>query len=532
MSNFDTDNFEKLLKDRSDEFKMYPTKRVWYSIYNNIHPGKKWPSIATCITLISILLLVGYLNTNTHTENINLTKSVNNPIITKPGNHLLSSDFSSYNTTPFLHFSPLSSSSPFLYLSADKNVLYLNEEAISNKYKKYTISAEPITLISKLTVPINNLSKNINNASPDLQNTKSQPLNQSSTATIPEYGNNLIELLTIENNASSSLKIKVDGEDLKNNTIYITAEPDLTYTTPADEKLETNELNSLSAATKLNAATNKKDKEENKQNQVINKKISIKESHQLSDAEKGWVENYALYNRPIPKKWLGKLGWQIYITPSIVYRTLKNTLPNEQDINNSIIQKPSIGLEIGGGIISTVLKSVKLKTGLQLNFTQYNSEAFENSHPVATSITMNTFIGQYQESRSTPYSNSDGISPVKLHNETFQVSIPMGMDIKIASLDNLQWSVGATIQPSYVIGGKSYLISSDKRNYIKESSLLNRWNLDAGFETFISYKTNGLTLQFGPQFRKQLFTTNDKNYFIQEHLTNYGFKFGISKLIR
>ena len=108
----------------------------------------------------------------------------------------------------------------------------------------------------------------------------------------------------------------------------------------------------------------------------------------------------------------------------------------------------------------------------------------------------------------------------------------MGMDLKLAGFNNLQWSVGATIQPSYIMGGKSYLISSDKRNYIRENSLLNRWNLNAGFETFISYKTNGFTLQFGPQFRKQLFTTNNKNYFIQEYLTNYGFKFGISKLIK
>jgi hypothetical protein len=62
--NLDIDNFELLLKERSDEFRMYPTKRVWYSIYNNIHPGRKWPSIAMSITLIAILLFVGYLNTN------------------------------------------------------------------------------------------------------------------------------------------------------------------------------------------------------------------------------------------------------------------------------------------------------------------------------------------------------------------------------------------------------------------------------------------------------------------------------------
>ena len=65
--NLDIDNFELLLRERSDEFKMYPTKRIWHSIYNNIHPGRKWPSIAMSITLIAILLLFGYLNTNNKT---------------------------------------------------------------------------------------------------------------------------------------------------------------------------------------------------------------------------------------------------------------------------------------------------------------------------------------------------------------------------------------------------------------------------------------------------------------------------------
>ena len=64
--NLDIDNFELLLKERSDEFKMYPTKRIWHSIYNNIHPGRKWPSIAMSITLIAILLysLISQLNCN------------------------------------------------------------------------------------------------------------------------------------------------------------------------------------------------------------------------------------------------------------------------------------------------------------------------------------------------------------------------------------------------------------------------------------------------------------------------------------
>lgn len=62
--NFYTENFEKLLKEKSDEFRMYPSKRVWHSIYNDLHPSRKWPSVAMSMLLIIALLLIGYLNTN------------------------------------------------------------------------------------------------------------------------------------------------------------------------------------------------------------------------------------------------------------------------------------------------------------------------------------------------------------------------------------------------------------------------------------------------------------------------------------
>src|SRR4249919_1280512 len=62
-----TDNFERLLKEKSDEFRMYPSKRVWHSIYNDLHPGRKWPSIAMSMVLVAALLFIGYLNTNNNT---------------------------------------------------------------------------------------------------------------------------------------------------------------------------------------------------------------------------------------------------------------------------------------------------------------------------------------------------------------------------------------------------------------------------------------------------------------------------------
>ena len=54
--------------------------------------------------------------------------------------------------------------------------------------------------------------------------------------------------------------------------------------------------------------------------------------------------------------------------------------------------------------------------------------------------------------------------------------------------------------------------------------------MNAGFETYISFKTAaGFTWQLGPQFRKQLFSTNSTQFSIEERIMSYGIKIGLSK---
>jgi len=281
---------------------------------------------------------------------------------------------------------------------------------------------------------------------------------------------------------------------------------------------------------------------------VVKNNLGFNKPGIISIDDKLWIENYAQYNRPTTKKWANKLAWQVYATPSVVYRKLSNhpafnntitatpfaISTSTQAINKAVNQIPSFGLEVGSGFQYGIAKNLKIKAGLQLNFTRYNSDAFLNSHPVTTLLTMHDFKTNtsYLVSRSTPYSNKNGLESVRLHNETFQISLPMGVDIKLLGSDNFQWNIGASIQPTYVAGGKSYLISSDRLNYVKETSMLNRWNLNAGFETNIAYKAKGLTYQIGPQFRTQVYSTNSKNYAVEEKLVNFGLKFGVSKTIK
>ena len=66
-----SDNFERMLKEKADEFKMYPSARVWHGIYNSMHPGRRWPSMAMTIILICALLFIDKKNTE-----INNTKKL------------------------------------------------------------------------------------------------------------------------------------------------------------------------------------------------------------------------------------------------------------------------------------------------------------------------------------------------------------------------------------------------------------------------------------------------------------------------
>ena len=101
------ESFEKFIRQQADEFRMYPSKRVWYSIYNNIHPGRKWPSISMCIVLLSALLTIGYLNTKNNiitTKNSSVAQNRNNTLTIQTAAHNL---LLTANSQPIVHTNSL-----------------------------------------------------------------------------------------------------------------------------------------------------------------------------------------------------------------------------------------------------------------------------------------------------------------------------------------------------------------------------------------------------------------------------------------
>ena len=543
--NPDIVSFEDFIQQQSDDFRMYPSKRVWHSLYNNLHPGRKWPSISMCIVLLTTLFLVGYLNTRDTHSTVAQHQLTKNSLVTN-------STFADNSFVVLLNESFLST----LNLNRiTDNLVSQNKVGVPSIYLAKLSFSKSKTNILVSAINRNKRSNILDDENQSAISSKSTFANRyhTSNSTISSTAGSVNIAATIDDAVSSLDK---PTEALNKATFaIITSEKNITdkeenlnegeKLSPVIHRRLSNENNITLTAMPVEATT------KNSISEIALTKIAIGtggtspvNKTSLNQGEKSWIENYALYNKPVAKKWKGRVETQLYITPSVVYRQLhdngagKNrssnfpsSFINNTDINNRVAQMPSLGFELGFNWLYQLPKGLKLKGGFQLNFTRYAIHAFDNHHPTATALSMNSSTNDllYEVFRSTPYSNKVGLDAVKLHNQTVQLSIPMGMDVKLAGNDNVEWYAGATIQPTYVLNGKSYLLSSDERTYVKDNSMLNHFNMNAGFETYLSFKKDGYTLQVGPQLRTQLFSTNSKMFTIEERLQGYGLKIGISK---
>lgn len=501
---FYQDNFEQLLKESTENFRMYPSKRVWHGIYNNLHPSRRWPSLAIWLLMISSMIFIGLSNKN------KLTGIAGN------------------NGQPEFK----TGSKTGLPAQRDNSPAQSNRSASSISVDPLAIQAS-VQLFSATAVNSNTTARSYNNndrnsvkitaASGSFIAADTKPIgnNQNTEIIDPDEGNgsanqDMAFINTTKTKVSVSEKSSADisttavtGSYPENN---LTKDND-PVKEPQDKKTDSDQ--------KTESATNK-----------------------TNTAEKEWIEDFAFHNKPTVSKWKSKVSYEFYFTPSVGYRILStnsnfnpvyNSLispsnTSTQDYKDALSQGSAVNMELGASLIYKLAKNWNLKAGLQLNYTNYAINVYELKHPTVTTLLLNDLNNGMTtlDPRSTNLANISGVSTKKLKNNTYQVSIPVGADFKIAGKHNLKWYVGGTIQPTYIAGGHSYLISSDMKNYVADNSLMRKWNLNAALETFISYKTKGgLTVNAGPLVRYQFLSTYSRLYTYNEKLYNIGFRFGI-----
>ncbi len=478
---FYQDNLEDFLKERTDNFRMYPSKRVWHGIYNNLHPSRKWPSLVIWVLIISSIAYVGVTNKN--------------QVIFSGGNGKIT-------TTEKIEPSAFQ--------------INYSTQSLKNSYQ-LTIGQNEINPLSTDNSGSNAINKN----KEELINSNNQSYQQG-------------ELLSTTNSQTSNNENSID-------TRKVGIEQSQMTVIPNEIQHSENQIVSIS----INTDISNKEKETVLINKIDteteNKNLIAIKLDQKSDKE--WIEDFAFHNKPSISKWKKQIDIEYYFTPSVGYRVLTpNTkyktstsslvapLSNYSDYEKALNQSAEINIELGSSIIYSYSKNWKIKAGIQFNYTNYAISAYELKHPTITTILLNDLNNGFPvlKPKSTNLANSLGVSSKRLNNNTYQVSLPLGADFKLAGKSNLKWYAGATIQPTYIMGGNAYLISSDLKNYVADNSFIRKWNLNAGFETFLSYKTvSGITINAGPQFRYQILSTYDKQYSYDENLYNIGMKIGI-----
>ena len=217
-----------------------------------------------------------------------------------------------------------------------------------------------------------------------------------------------------------------------------------------------------------------------------------------------------------------KLGWQFYFTPTLSYRSL-----NDNKINDIVPHKPAFGFEVGVAAKYPISKNTKLRAGLQFNVNRYEIKTWDSYAQFATiRLVDGNKVGYV--TKITNYNNLSGYQTNWLQNFFLQVSTPIGVEVKLSGDEKVQFGMASTVQPTYLLGDKAYLISADYRNYIEEPNLVRRWNVNTSLETFVAYSTGHLNWQVGPQVRYQVLSSYLKKYPVKEHLFDFGFKIGIS----
>jgi hypothetical protein len=517
---FYTDEFEQLLKERSDEFRMYPSKRVWHSIYNDLHPGRKWPSVAVSMLLVIALLLVSYWNSNDNNSSKAMTASttVGASNISIADNTILQQGFSTIT-----------------FNSKDAGIT----PAVTNTQNNTSGLQSTTTIVPQKTNGVNNLNLSASFIQKTYTKNSTAKNNAADVATkSPEQNlnsNSLVLVNTtlkeaIENTTSDEENLITDNSTVKETNITI------------DNTTNSTDLNAVPVKNtpEENLTTAKK---ENENTPVLVTNSIPAKKDVLSAEDKAWVEDYALHNKSQRGKWKDRLALEFYVTPSIGYRKLASNSTMATNTGNYIAQsaspsgvnpmdhKPGLGLEAGLGLVYAAAKNIRLKAGVQANVTNYIINADETNHPIITTLLLNepNTGYPYLVSSISTVANTSGLQPVKLHNKTYQVSIPVGFAVKLSGNSKLDWYAGAAAQPTFVIGGKANLISADKRNYVSDPTFIRHWSLNAALETYVQYKFSGYTLQVGPQLRYQVVSTYSKQFSLNENLYNTGLKIGVLK---
>ena len=450
------DEFEKQLKAKANQFKMYPSDKVWNEVYSSLHTRRRRFVAGMTVLIGGILFLAG-------TQLIFPTRA-SRP---KP----ISSEISA-TSKPFVAAGP----------------------------HKFTNNAFTANALDNSDVQ----------ATPDISRNMISPFD-GHTVFLPELPSGKSQYVSTEGVESS---------------------PEKMQNSPRIKPIQTADLLISNETAGKVVVLDLRDGRQTRQNYLVNypdaELVAEKTVNSLSH----------IHN--------DRFGWELYVAPTLNthylnglnYQTMNQSIQNAPimvvrlaNVNGFVDNTPVIGYELGGNLMYKVSKNISLKAGLAFSFNRYYIKAYNSSQPQA-SATLNSYLGYIADSTRNFAASGTDKNPTHYQNRYYQLSLPVGVEMKVVGDGKLQLHLGATIQPSYLLNTDAYVLSDDYNSYSKDALAFRRWNINLGAEAFVSYGTGKFRWELGPQVRYQLLSTYKNSYSLKENMLNYGIRIGISKTFR
>ena len=453
-SNFNNKDFEQYVKQNADQYRMFPSDKVWKGINSALHTRRKWYGF----WLGFILLMTG--------------GAVTWVMTTHPSNKENTTNLIKNSTAAVAADKPASIQKTYEDI---KNLLPFTKDPATAQNSFINDESKRTSVTSLL---LGSVSKKITNVLPVFQ----------------EYPNILVEA---HQPAVASI---MNNKTTVNEPVVATIEQ-----IP-------------------NSSSN--------QSAINNSDRSINDVYFPLTIES--VTNVYQFKKPVKR-----VSWQLFITPTVSYRKLgvNKSLDNPSasnypfaslsDVNNAVTHKPDMGLQIGVSGRYPITNNLKLRGGVQFNINRYDIKAYAFNGEVAT-IDLNGGNGNSSISTWTNYRNYAGYKSDWLKNYYFSISAPIGVEVKLFGNHKTNFGIAGTLQPTYILKDRAYLISTDYKNYAEVPRLIRHLNLNTSFETFINYRNGKTKWQVGPQVRYQLLSSFHNTYPVKENLFDFGVKVGIT----
>jgi hypothetical protein len=528
-NNFYSDDFERLIRDKTEQYKMYPSENVWKGVHNSLHTKRRWFIGSMSVLVTGILFLAG--------RELIAPARVPATHKTAVAGSVADADFyaskgSAANDNTSRNLLP-SLRQPNTSPSRHNDAAGASDEQ-DPAYSDITITINnPVLTQSDLSGWLSRVVRLPDHA-PDLAVVDAKMTGADQDRTTEEASAMRRETRQTTEGATTS---KDDGVELTaSGVLESLSARSAVESRSRDARLRRagtrtlggtvlgngNLPDSTGAATRASAAAIAEAED----------KLSLY-----------WMQVTAMNILDPPTKG-NRTYLELTLTPTVNFRSLSGNVP--EDLHtlgtqsfSSAPNSPALGFEVGGSMLYRVTRNLSLKAGLQFNFSRFNVHAYTAAGPSqsAANQTYYTYFGYTgflttltNQANSSPATvNQIFSSQETLNVDYFQLSAPVGFELRVLGNERLQLNVGATIEPSYLFNTNSYVVSQDFTEYMKAPSTFRRWNLNGGVQAFLSYRTGDIRWEAGPEFHYQFFSSYNSQNPIIENVKGYGLRIGITK---